>query len=52
MAPYMYMVNYSQPCRATLMAIKALNLNIENKEVIVLERQQLSPEYLKVCTYI
>lgn len=48
MAPKLYMIAYSQPVRATLMTIKALNIDIELVEVNLLDRQQFSSGYTKV----
>lgn len=52
MAPTLYMIPYSQPVRATLMTIKALNLDVNLKEVNLIDKQQLSSEYTKVKTAI
>ncbi|KAJ3663885.1 hypothetical protein Zmor_008105 [Zophobas morio] len=48
MAPTLYMIPYSQPVRATLMTIKALNLDVNLKEVNLIDKQQLSSEYTKL----
>ncbi|XP_044270059.1 uncharacterized protein LOC123014840 [Tribolium madens] len=48
MAPKLYMIPYSQPVRATLMTIKALNLDVELVEVNLLNREQFSSNYTKL----
>ncbi|KAJ3663891.1 hypothetical protein Zmor_008110 [Zophobas morio] len=48
MAPVLYMVPYSQPVRATLMTIKALNIEIELQEVSLIDKQQLSSTFTKL----
>ncbi|KYB28850.1 glutathione S-transferase 1 [Tribolium castaneum] len=48
MAPKLYMIPYSQPVRATLMTIKALNLDVELVEVNLLDRAQFSSNYTKL----
>jgi hypothetical protein len=48
MAPTLYMIRYSQPVRATLMTIRAIDLDVELKEVNLIEKKQLSSDYTKV----
>jgi hypothetical protein len=42
------MIRYSQPVRATLMTIRAIDLDVELKEVNLIEKKQLSSDYTKV----
>ncbi|KAH0820124.1 hypothetical protein GEV33_002665 [Tenebrio molitor] len=48
MAPTLYMIRYSQPVRATLMTIRAIDLDVELKEVNLIEKKQLSSDYTKL----
>jgi len=43
-----YYFNASQPSRAVLMTLKALELDFEEKNVNLLKGEQKAPEYLKV----
>lgn len=48
MAPVLYFVAYSQPSRAALLTIKALNIQVDLKEINLIKGEQFLPEYLKV----
>lgn len=48
MAPTLYYVPGSAPCRAVLLSAKALNLDLDLKLVDLHHGEHLKPEYLKV----
>lgn len=52
MSPVLYFVPYSQPSRAVLLTIKALNIQIELKELNLFKKEQYSPEYVKVLIFL
>jgi glutathione S-transferase len=48
MAPTLYMFHGSPPVRAVLMTAKAIDLELDIKEIDFLNREQLKPHFLKV----
>lgn len=48
MAPTLYYVPGSAPCRAVLLTAKALNLDLELKLIDLHHGEHLKPDYLKV----
>lgn len=48
MAPKLYMAYASPPARSVLMCAKAIDLELELKEVSIMAKEHLTPEYLKV----
>jgi glutathione S-transferase len=48
MAPTVYLIYPSPPCRAVLITAKAIGLNLAEKEIKLLEGENLQPPYLKV----
>ncbi|GJQ67932.1 putative glutathione s-transferase [Trypoxylus dichotomus] len=47
MAPVLYQVITSPPCRAVFMLARAIGLELDLKDVNLAENQHLTPEYLK-----
>lgn len=52
MAPTVYLVHPSPPCRAVLMTAKAIGLPVTEKNVDLFGGEHMKPEYLKVKTII
>jgi glutathione S-transferase len=48
MAPTVYLIYPSPPCRAVLITAKAIGLNLAEKEIKLLEGEHLQPPYLKL----
>ncbi|KAK9739955.1 Glutathione S-transferase, N-terminal domain [Popillia japonica] len=48
MAPKVYSIDASPPCRATLMLAKAIGLTLDVYNLNLLEGEHLKPEYLKI----
>lgn len=48
MAPVLYSVDTSPPCRSVLMLAKAIGLSFDVKTINLSEGDQLKPEFLKV----
>jgi glutathione S-transferase len=48
MAPTVYMVHPSPPVRAVLMTAKAIGLELDLKEINLVDGDHLKPEFLKV----
>lgn len=52
MAPTLYMIDPSPPARAVMMTAKAINLDLNLKEVDFFNEEHLKPPYLKVSLLI
>lgn len=52
MMPKLYMTEVSPGVRAVLMTAKVLNVTLDLKEVNLENKEQLSPKFLKVSTFI
>ncbi|CAH0546311.1 unnamed protein product [Brassicogethes aeneus] len=48
MSPKLYMTPASSPVRSVLLVAEAINLNLENLEVNLMDQDQLTPEFLKI----
>lgn len=49
MAPTLYYIHTSPPCRAVLLAAKALDVELDLKLVNLRKREHYTPEFLKVA---
>lgn len=47
--PILYYVKRSPPCRAVLMAAKAIGVELELKLTETAKKENRTPEFLKVC---
>lgn len=48
MAPLLYMTQASPPCRAVLLAAKALDVEFEIKKICIISGDHMKPEFIKV----
>ena len=48
MAPILYGMDFSPPVRAVFMTAKAIGLELDVREVNMMNREHLDPNYLKV----
>lgn len=47
--PILYTADISPPCRGVLLTAKAINLDLETRETNLQNRDNMKPEYVKVC---